>query len=191
MIRSAATAENNMAQETVEAASTRVAELSVVNAALGATLRANYTGTPEVVAVVVSAEDMGSSLDIGMMDDATAAQPQAGEMTVSDLATAARLDSNSGCASGSVRQFSPGVPEIYVTARVTALRAGANFQVDWFRGGSLIYEVGWRPTYSKSFECIWFYATPEDFAFTPGSYSATMRIDGLELGSITFDILTN
>ena len=191
MIRSAATTESNMAQETVVAASTRVAELSVVNAALGATLRANYTGTPEVVAVVVSAADMGSSLEGGMMDDSTADQSQADEMRVSDLATAARLDSNSGCASGTVRQFDPSVPEIYVTARVTALRAGADFQVAWFRGGSLIYEVGWIPPYSKRFECIWFYATPEDFAFTPGSYSATMTVDGLELGSTAFDILTN
>ena len=118
-------------------------------------------------------------------------QPQADEMTVSDLATAASLDFNSGCASGALRQFNPSVPEIYVTARVTALRAGADFQVDWFRGGSLIYEVGWIPPYSKSFECIWFYATPEDFAFTPGSYLATMTVDGLELGSTAFEILTN
>ncbi len=191
MIRSAATAESNMARETVIAASTRVAELSLVNAALGATLRANYTGTPEVVAVVVNAEDMGSSRDVGMMDDASGGQSQTGDMTVTDLATAASLDANSGCASGSVRQFSPNVPEIYVTARVTDLRAGADFQVVWFRDDSLIYEVGWRPTYSKSFECIWFYATPEDFAFAPGAYSATMTVDGLELGSASFEILTN
>lgn len=191
MIRAAATTESNMAQETVVAASTRVAELSVVNAALGATLRANYTGTPEVVAVVVSAADMGSSLEGGMMDDADPRKQEAELMTVTDLATAASLDPNSGCASGTVRQFNPGVPEIYVTARVTALRAGADFQVAWFRGGSLIYEVGWQPTYSKPFECIWFYATPEDFAFTPGSYSAAMTVDSLELGSTAFDILTN
>ena len=191
MIRTAATAESNMARETVVAASTRVAELSLVNAALGATLRANYTGTPEVVAVVVNAEDMGSSRDVGMMDDASGSQPQTGEMTVTDLATAASLDPNSGCASASVRRFSPDVAEIYVTARVTDMREGADFQVVWFREDSLIYEVGWRPTYSKPFECIWFYATPADFAFAPGAYSATMTVDGLELGSTAFDILTN
>ena len=191
MIRAAATAESNMALETVVAASTRVAELSVVNAALGATLRANYTGTPEVEAVVVSAEDMGSSLEDDMMDDSTAGQPAAGQMEVSNLSTASGIDSNSGCSSGTVRQFSQSVSEIYVTARVTALRAGAVFQVTWFRGAALVYEWAWQSTYSKSFECIWFFATPEDFAFTPGGYSATMTVDGLELGSTAFDILSN
>ena len=189
MIRSAATAESKMALETVVAASTRVAELSVVNAALGATLRANYTGTPAVEAVVVSAEDMGSSLEDDMMDDTREGEPEARRMEVTNLTTAASLDPNSGCSSGTVREFSQSVAEIYVTARVTALRAGATFQVTWFRGDSLIYEVGWQPNYSKSFECIWFFATPEDFAFTPGGYSATMTLDGLELGSTTFDIL--
>lgn len=191
MIRSAATAESNMALETVVAASTRVAELSVVNAALGATLRANYTGTPRVEAVVVSAADMGSSLEDDMMDDSTEGEPEARQMEVTHLTTAASLDSNSGCSNGTVRQFSQSVPEIFVTARVTALRAGADFQVTWFRGDTLVYDVDWQSTYSKSFECIWFFATPEDFAFTPGSYSATMTVDGLELGSTTFDILTN
>ena len=70
-IRAAVTADGIMAVETVVAASTRVAELSVVNAALGATLRANYTGTPKVEAVVVSAEDMGTSLEDDMMDYTT------------------------------------------------------------------------------------------------------------------------
>ncbi len=191
MIRAAATAESNMAVETVVAASTRVAELSVVNAALGATLRANYTGTPEVEAVVVSAEDMGSSLEDDMMDYSEEDESESQLMEVSNLTTATGIDSNSGCSSGTVRQFSPTVPEIYVTARVTALRAGATFQVNWFRGDVPIYDVGWQSTYSKSFECIWFFATPEDFPFTPGGYSATMVVDGLELGSTSFEILSN
>lgn len=191
MIRAAATAESIMALETVVVASTRVAELSVVNAALGATLRANYTGTPEVEAVVVSADDMGSSLEDDMMDDSSEAEPESEPMAVSNLTTSTGIDSNSGCSSGTVRQFSQSVPEIYVTARVTALRAGATFQVAWYREDVLVYDVGWQSTYSKSFECIWFFATPEDFAFTPGGYSATMTVDGLALDSVSFDILTN
>ena len=191
MIRAAATAEGIMARETVVAASTRVAELSVVNAALGATLRANYTGTPEVEAVVVSADDMGSSLQDDMMDDASGSAAESDALELSNLATSTGVDSNNGCSSGTVRQFSPSVAEIYVTARVSPLRAGANFQVNWLRGNELLYEVGWQPSYSKSFECIWFYATPQDFAFTPGGYSATMTVDGLALGSVSFDILAN
>lgn len=191
MIRAAATAESNMAAQTVVAASTRVAELSVVNAALGATLRANYTGTPEVQAVVVSAEDMGSSLGDDMMDYGAEGDPEAARMEVSNLTTATGIDSNSGCSSGAVRQFSQSVEEIYVTARVTALRAGAEFQVSWYRGATRVFDWDWTSPYSKSFECIWFFATPADFDFTPGAYSATMTVDGLELGRIDFDIVSN
>ncbi len=190
-ILAASTAERNMVVETVVAASTRVAELSIVNAALGATLRANYTGTPEVEAVVVSAEDMGTSLKDDMMDDAAENDAVEIEMRVSNLAAAAGIDSSSGCSSGTVREFSFDSSRIYVTAHVTALRAGATFQVNWNRGGNPIYSVTWQSLYSKSFECIWFFATPEDFSFTPGNYTATMIVDGVDLGSTTFDILAN
>ena len=191
MIRAAATSESQMAAETVIAASTRVAELSIVNAALGATLRANYTGTPAVAAVVVSAEDMGSSLEDDMVDYSAADESEAGRMEVSNPSTASGIDSNSGCSSGTVRQFTEHAHEIYVTARVTNLRAFTRFQVIWYRGEAQLYDVAWESTYAKAFECVWFFATPEDFAFAPGDYSATMTVDGLELGSATFEILAN
>ena len=190
-ILAAATSERSMAIETVVAASTRVAELSAVNAALGATLRANYTGTPEVQAVVVSLDDMGSSLEDDMMDDSAASDVVEAEMQVSNLATAAGTDVDSGCSSGTVQQFSLATERIYVTARVTALRADSTFQVNWFRDGAPLYSVNWLADYSKSFECIWFYVSPADFAFEPGNYLATMLVDGLELGRTTFSILGN
>ena len=186
-IRASATAERALAQATVAAASTKVSELSAVNAALGATLRASYTGTPEVRAVVVSAADMGSSLDGGMADDAAPANDAA--MLVTNLATASGLDENSGCSSGAVAQFSPESERIYVTARVTALQSGATFSVDWLRQGQALYSLSWQADYAKAFECVWFYVTPEDFAFLPGDYAARLYVDGVELGSASFSIV--
>lgn len=190
-ILAAVTAERSMAQQTIEAASTRVAELSVINAVLGSTLRANYTGTPEVRAVVVSAEDMGSSLEDDMIDGGQAANAVELEMRVSNLATASGVDTNSGCSDSSVRQFGPDTERIYVTARVTDLRAGTTFRVVWYRDAESQYGVSWQADYSKSFECIWFYATPVDFAFLPGDYQATMYVDDVELGSTDFAIAAN
>ncbi|MCY3779919.1 MAG: hypothetical protein OXG78_06400 [Chloroflexi bacterium] len=187
-ILAAATAERNMAVETIVAASTRVAELSEVNAALGATLRANYTSTPEVQVVVVSAEDMGSSLGDDMMDDSAGTAVAAGDMQVSNLATAAAIDENSGCSSGLVSDFSSAAERIYVTAHVTSLQSGTEFRVDWLRQGELLYDISWEADYSKSFECIWFYVAPADFAFAPGDYSARLLVDGLETGSAPFSI---
>lgn len=189
-ILAAATSEQSMAVETVVAASTRVAELSAVNAALGATLRANFTATPEVRAVVVSAEDMGSSLD-DMMDDTAESAIVESEMRVSNLSTAAETDRNSGCSTGAISQFRSNAEYIYVTAEVTALRSGTTFSVDWSYEDELLIDMSWQADRAEPFLCIWFFATPVDFAFTAGEYTATMFVDGLELGSTTFSILDN
>ena len=187
-IRVVATAEQVMVVETMIAAGTRVAELSVVNAALAATLRANYTGTPEVRAVVVSAEDMGSSLDRDMMDDEADQTAAESVMRVSNLSTAESLDPDSGCSSGTVRQFSASGERIYVTARVTALQFGSFFEVDWQLDARTIYRVSWLADFSRSFVCIWFYATSVDFPFLPGSYEATLYVDGEAIGTTNFTI---
>ncbi len=190
-IRAAATAEQSMARETIVAASTRVAELSAVNAALGATLRANHTSTPELRAVVVSAEDMGSSLEDDMMDDAAPSDETEVELRVSNISTAAGTELSSGCSTGAVTQFRSTAELIYVTAEVTALRAGTTFSVDWFYEEELLIDMSWQADRTEPLLCIWFYATPEDFQFAPGDYSARLYANGLEVGSASFAILDN
>ncbi|MCY3832134.1 MAG: hypothetical protein OXG85_03895 [Chloroflexi bacterium] len=190
LIRAVATQEQIMVIETLIAAGTRVAELSAVNAALGATLRANYTGTPEVRAVVVSAEDMGSSLESDRMDESITT-PAAATMRVSNLSTAESVDPASGCSNGTISQFTPDGERIYVTARVTELQAGSYFEVDWQFDERRIYQVSWLADYAKSVECIWFFATPVDFAFLPGSYSATLYVDGEAIGTTDFSVVAS
>ena len=190
-IRVAATAEQIMVVETIVAAGTRIAEMSAVNAALGATLRAHHTGTPEVRAVVVSAEDMGSSLEDDMMGDDEAEQrPADSAMRVSNLSTARSTDPDSGCSSGTVREFRPSDERIFVTARVTALQAGTLFEMDWQLDARTVSNTSWLVDYSKSFECIWFYATPVDFPFLPGNYTATLYADSEALGTTEFSIVS-
>ena len=186
-LRAAATVERVMVVETLVAAGTRVGELSAINVALGATLRANFTETPAVRAVVVSAEDMGDSLERDRMDVAIAT-PAAAAMRVSDLSTATSVDPASGCSNGAVSQFRPEGERIYVTARVTELQAGRYFEVDWQFNERRIYQVSWLADYTKSFECVWFFATPADFEFLPGSYSATLNVDGEAIGTTDFTI---
>ena len=187
-LRAVGTAEQIMAVETIAAAGTRIAKLSAVNAALGATLRANQTGTPEIQVAVVSAEDMGSSLEDGMMDDEAGQAGPESLMRVSNLLTADRTDPDSGCSIGTVREFSPSSELIYVTARVTALQKDTLFEVEWEYGGRAVSRTSWRSDYSKSFECIWFYTTPADFPFLPGPYTATLLVNGERLGATEFAI---
>lgn len=184
-LRGAATAEREMAAATLQAASTEVAAHSVVNAALASTLRANYTATPAVRPVVVSAEEMGSSLDQDMMDEAPAPGTL---MRVTNLAAAAGVNANTGCATGQAQQFRSNAERIYVTAHVNSLIADSSFDVDWTFDERLVYRVSWRADYSKDFECIWFYATPADFPFLAGRYTATLFVNGSAQGSTSFTI---
>ena len=186
-IRAASAADRDMVVATVIAAGTRVAQLSAVNAALGATLRASYTATPELRVVVVSAEDMGSSLDDNMQDPAVGGDA-GGQMTMSRLAMAAGVDSASGCSTGAVQSFSPAQARIYLTAQVVNMRAGARFTAQWQFQGRDVYSWSFVAERSRDVECIWFYATPDDFAFTPGSYSAALYADGALAGSAAFTI---
>jgi len=189
-IRAAATAEQVMVVETIVAAGTRIARMSAVNAALGATLRAHHTGTPEVRAVVVSAEDMGSSLEEDMMNDEAEQAPLDTAMRVSNLSTARSTDPDSGCSSGPVTEFSAKAERIYVTARVTALQSGTLFEVDWQFNALSVYSVEWLADFSRSSLCIWFYATPVAFPFLPGDYAATLYADGAALGTAEFTIVS-
>ena len=188
MIRAAASAEQVMVLETIAVAGTRIADMAAVNAALGATLRAHQTGTPEVRPVVVSADDMGSSLEGDMMIEAEERAPPDAAMHVSNLSSAASLDPNSGCSTGTVNQFSASAERIYVTATVTALQIGTLFEVDWQFNARSIYGASWLADFSGSSVCIWFYATPVDFPFLPGKYGATLYADGFAVGTTEFDI---
>ena len=173
---------------TVAAASTRVAERSLMNAALGATLRANFTATPAVRAVIVSAEDMGSSLDTDMMDDMSYEDTSDATVQISDLDTARGINANSGCATGSVKRFGTDEAQIYATARVTNLRAGTTFEIDWLQENRVVDRFSWQADYNAATECIWFYVTPQDFAFLPGNYSATLFVNGVSQASTDFTI---
>lgn len=187
-IRAAATAEQQMVVETIVAGGTRISRLAAVNAALGATLRAHQTGTPVVSAVVVSADDMGNSLEDDMMDSESPSAPPASVMTVSDPSTASSLDPDSGCSTGTVRLFSPGAERIYMTAVVSALQLGTLFEVDWRFNARSLYRGSWLADFSSASVCVWFYATPVDFPFMPGSYSATLYADGVAQGTTDFSI---
>ena len=189
-LQQAAAADATSAVATVAAAGTKVAENSFLNVALGATLRANYTATPAVRAVVVSAEDMGDSLESDMMDDMGETRSNVQTIGISNLDTARAVQANSGCSAGSVRQFRSGDERIYATARVSGLQVGTYFEVDWIYQNRVVNRVSWLADYAAQSECIWFYVTAEDFAFLPGAYSATLFVNGASQSTTEFTIST-
>ena len=187
-LQKAAATDDAQLVATVAAASTQVVEHSLMNAALGATLRANYTATPAVRAVVVSAEDMGSSLDMDMMDDMSYDDATDSTFQISGLDTARGVNANSGCSTGSVKQFGTDEAQIYATARVTNLQEGTYFEIDWIQQNRVLSRLSWLADYDAPTLCIWFYVTREDFAFLPGSYTATLFVNGTSQASTDFTV---
>ena len=95
-LETAAADDRSLADATVAAAGTRIADLSLVNAALGATLYAAYTPTPPLRFAVVRPEDMGSSLDGNFADD----PPASSTLRLQSLTTSRGVNRADGCASG-------------------------------------------------------------------------------------------
>jgi hypothetical protein len=92
------------------------------------------------------------------------------------------------CALSPTSQFTASTPEIYVVARARNLPDGTTIVSRWRRSDGTELAVF---SFSYGFvenACIWFFATPEDFAFTAGSYSVSLEIGGQIIAQTTFTI---
>lgn len=188
-MQSMAQEEQAIARATLDVASTAIAEASNVNMVLAATVRANTVPTQEVRQVVVSVSDMGDSLDTEMMEEGDFMSESDG-MEVINVGTASSVRNSDGCSNGITTDFTPDDERIYVTAQVLNLSNGTNFSVDWTFEQRLIYRSTWTSDYSAGSECIWFYMSPDDAPFLPGTYTITLYVNGSEASSQQFVINT-
>lgn len=91
------------------------------------------------------------------------------------------------CASGVTAQFSASVPEIYVVATALNITDGTTIGSRWLRDGAELWSF--ELSFNRIDEaCIWFFATPEDFAFAAGTYRVALSIDGQPAGETSFTI---
>jgi hypothetical protein len=97
-----------------------------------------------------------------------------------EIVTSRAVDPDTDCAVDVANNFSPDADSIYVVARATGITSGTQISSDWARnGGELLATFTFTPDFDIDDACIWFFAEPTDFEFAPGSYSVTLRIDGL------------
>lgn len=97
--------------------------------------------------------------------------------TLTNTVTASGVQDND-CALDSVSQFSADTVEIYVVATVNNAPENTRFTSRWYRGEELLTEFDYTPDFEINGECIWFFAEPADFNFTPGQYAVQMLING-------------
>jgi hypothetical protein len=106
---------------------------------------------------------------------------------LSEIVTSAAVGADD-CAASPISQFTVTTPEIYVVARARNLPDGTTIVSRWRRSDGTELAVF---NFSYGFvanACIWFFVTPEDFAFTAGSYSVSLEIGGQIIAQTTFTI---
>lgn len=84
------------------------------------------------------------------------------------------------CAVNVTNTITPNTERIYVVATAREMPDGTTIVSRWQRGGTevAVYDL----TYDYIEEaCIWFFVDQTDFAFTPGSYSVALDVDGVTI----------
>lgn len=93
------------------------------------------------------------------------------------------------CAVSPTTSFTTQNGQIYVVARAVGVGPSDNITSRWYAGGSEIVSYDWTPTFEIEDACIWFYIDQSEIAFTPGSWSVQMEINGENVGSpVAFSI---
>lgn len=94
------------------------------------------------------------------------------------------------CATTITSQFTPRSEQVYIVARAVGIVSGTRLSSQWTTAdGQALAIFDFVPDFDIDDACIWFFATPEDFPFTPGSYNVTLLIDGqVAAGPVRFTI---
>ncbi|MBI1281712.1 MAG: hypothetical protein GC179_26535 [Anaerolineaceae bacterium] len=129
--------------------------------------------------IIVEGTSMPAPAQPGSTIDAAigAVTATAGQPTLFNLVTAEGVGSND-CALASVTSFSANAPQIYVVATAGNVAAGSTLGANWYLGDTLLTSQEFSPKDNINNNCIWFYAEPVDFPFTPGSYRVELLING-------------
>jgi len=188
-IAQAAQIQGTAVAETAAAAGTYVAERESINSQLVQTLRAVVPPTQRIVSqsglVTPGMNATVSPLEMAPMmaePNLGTAVGTIGETRFVDVATAVSVRDNDGCASAPVSRFSAGVTRIYATARALNIRAGTRMSADWLYNGALVYQSEpWTVSADDDDFCLWFYVEPDDFAFSPGSWSVQLYANGVAI----------
>jgi hypothetical protein len=105
--------------------------------------------------------------------------------------TAVQLSSSVGaddCAVNPTTSFSTAAASIYVSARARNLTPAHVVTSRWFYNGAQQVSYDWSPPRRVDDACIWFYITPAATAFSAGTWSVDLLIDGSLIASASFNI---
>jgi len=89
-------------------------------------------------------------------------------------------------------RFTPASTAIYVVGRAYSILAGATISSSWRRQGTEIVSFSFHRDHDINDNCIWFYIDQTDTAFTVGSWSVEISVDGVPVAApVAFQIVSN
>jgi len=74
--------------------------------------------------------------------------------------------------------FPPETPEIYIVATANNILPGMTLGSRWRKDGAELAVFTFQPDFAINGNCVWFFATPDDFPFEAGAYTVQLEVDG-------------
>jgi hypothetical protein len=164
---------------TIAAAGTEAAAFERYNSELVVTVRA---GDPNPTPVRRVVESQGSGLSAEMFD------VEGEQLRVLQIGAAAEIDS-SRCFRSHVEFFRPGTGVIYQTARLINVQPGTTLRAEWVYEGNVVHQRTWTAPEYRQTQCIALEMRTEDVTFTPGSWTATLYVNGEARDPTPFTIM--
>jgi hypothetical protein len=164
------------ASATIAAAQTQASYYSVYNQVLVATVRAGQTEEPALV-LMTGNEIEGS---FGVIQ----------EMEFLQILMADRINSADRCALNDVSLFDVAqTPRLYLTLVVTNITPGTTLEVLWEQGGQQVHRTSWTAEQLSTSQCVAMELTPDQVAFVPGEWEATLLADNGVIESVPFAMI--
>ena len=105
-------------------------------------------------------------------------------LSLRDITMATAVDNND-CALNITNSFNTATEEIYIVARAINIQAGTVITSRWMRNELELTVFNFTPGFAIENACIWFFADQTDFDFTPGNYSVTLEVNGIQASQPT------
>jgi hypothetical protein len=136
--------------------------------------------TPGSAAASAGAGGAPQPTPVAVATQAAPADPNATLLT--NIVTTESIGADN-CAAAPNSSFTSSTSGVYIVATAFNLTPNNTITYRWQRDSIEVYVATWSPSGNTNGECIWYYVTPAEVAFEPGSWSVEVLIDGVLVGS--------
>ncbi|MDX1991599.1 MAG: hypothetical protein SF029_04385 [bacterium] len=197
-IVTSAAVERTAVSGTAQAAQATIAYSTGINNQLNLTLQAI---TPPTVAIVPGppmgpetsrampsgdpGAEAGSTGDMGEIPASTTdgSGVVSGNTQFVALGMSTSVSNADGCPTSVQTTFPASTQQLYATVRAYNITSGTPMRFEWYRDGQLAAGYDWTVNQSSADICLYYFVTPSDIAFTPGSWTVQIYASGTQVAT--------